>query len=274
MSVERKPAFLEESPEAGVMVIRALVEALRQQILREIVLSFFCVRQIAVARVEALRQEQEAADAVPELLEFARMSKLISVTVEMVRPDVLDFVALAPALRILGIPRCVAGAGFDLFRHSRKQTMDLWTIHAVKPEAAISAVARKRLRLVVQALAQKSDELGCALAANVAHHQEHRVLDRRVVDCAPVPDAAVDEDVEKSCADADLPQHAGLIIFDAKRREQDRILQREIVLCIEVNGFETRCERIGGTAETLIPAGVEREVSLDEARELGARSQA
>ena len=99
-------------------------------------------------------------------------------------------------------------------------------------------------RLGVEPLAQHVGQLGGALAADVAHDEEHRVLHRRVVDGAPVPDAAVDQDVEIRRHDAHLAQRRRLVVVHPQRREQHRVLEREVVLGVEVDALEARRERL------------------------------
>jgi hypothetical protein len=54
---------------------------------------FLLVRQIAVAGVEALRQEQQVADPVPIISELAGVRELVLMPFGMVGPGVLDLVA-------------------------------------------------------------------------------------------------------------------------------------------------------------------------------------
>ena len=67
--------------------------------------------------------------------------------------------------------------------------MDLAAVHAMQAKAV---VAGEGLTLCVKPLAQQGGQIGCALAPDVAHGDEHRVLHRRVVDGPPVPDPEVD----------------------------------------------------------------------------------
>jgi hypothetical protein len=55
--LKRKTAVLDESREARVVVVRLLVETLSQEVLPEVVLTLVAVRQVAIARVEALGQK-------------------------------------------------------------------------------------------------------------------------------------------------------------------------------------------------------------------------
>src|SRR5207247_2272116 len=103
-----------------------------------------------ITRVETLGQEEKAADAAPVLLELARMRKLIAVTFGVIGPDVLDLVALAAALSVLGVTRGRSGAGLYVVSHAGENPMDLTAVHPVQPEAA---VACKGLGLRVEALA-------------------------------------------------------------------------------------------------------------------------
>jgi hypothetical protein len=84
---EWKATLSAERQKAGIVVISLLVEAPREQILAEVVLTLAIVWtlgrlarpsiwQVAVARVEALRQEKQIADAIAVLLKLARMRKL------------------------------------------------------------------------------------------------------------------------------------------------------------------------------------------------------
>ena len=95
--VEGQTTAFDEAQEAGVVVVRILVEAPGKQVLAVVVHELFLVRQIAVAGVEALRQQQEVADTVPVFCELTRMWELVLVTLRMIRPDVLDFKAILAA---------------------------------------------------------------------------------------------------------------------------------------------------------------------------------
>src|SRR4051812_4851036 len=101
MRLKRQPAFGDEALEPGVVVVRHLMKTARQQILSLIVLAFLVVGQIAVARVEALGEQQQSADAVPILLELAGVRKLVGVPLRVIGPDVLNLVSLLSSLRIL-----------------------------------------------------------------------------------------------------------------------------------------------------------------------------
>jgi len=57
MFTKRQPALFNEAPKAGVVVVGPLVEAPREQVLAEVVLTLLGVRQVPVARIEALGQE-------------------------------------------------------------------------------------------------------------------------------------------------------------------------------------------------------------------------
>ena len=52
------------------------------------------VGEVAIAGIEALRQEKEAADAVAHGVKVAGMLELILVAIGMVGPDVLNLIAL------------------------------------------------------------------------------------------------------------------------------------------------------------------------------------
>jgi hypothetical protein len=105
MRTERQPAFVDEVRETRVVVVGAVVEAPREQ--AGIVFAFFRVRQIAVARIEALGQQQ-ATDAVAVFLELGRVRELVGVAIRMVGPDVLDLVASTAALSVFDITRRLA----------------------------------------------------------------------------------------------------------------------------------------------------------------------
>ena len=67
-------------------------------------LPLFLIRQVAVTRVEALRQQKQAADPIPVFGEVRRVVELVFVTVRVIRPDVLDLVPLLPtAFDVLGV---------------------------------------------------------------------------------------------------------------------------------------------------------------------------
>lgn len=68
-------------------------------------LMLLCIRKVAIARVEALGQQEEAAKAISIVREFGRMVELILVPVRMVDPYMLYLVSAFAALGILEIPR-------------------------------------------------------------------------------------------------------------------------------------------------------------------------
>ena len=92
--------------------------------------------------------------------EVARVRELVGVALGVVGPDVLDLVALAAALRVLGVARRHAGARLDVVGHAREQAMDLAAVHAVQAEAV---VAGEGLGLGVEPLAQQSQPAPSAL---------------------------------------------------------------------------------------------------------------
>ena len=253
------------------MVVCLLVEAPREQVLADVVLALLArTGEIAIARVEALGQKQKTADAIAVLLKVARMRELVGVALWVVGPDVLDLVAIPAALGILAVAGGLTRASLHVVGHARQQPVDLAAVHAVQSEAV---VAREGLCLGVETLAQHRRQFRRALAADVAHHEEHRVLHRRVVDGAPVPDATIDQDVEIRGHHADLAQRGRLVVVHPQRREQHGILQREVVLGVEVDALEPSRERLGGAAQAFVPAAVEGKVPLDKAGELGARRE-
>src|SRR5690606_33083250 len=65
---ERQPALSNQPLEPRVVVVGALVKAPREQVLPGVVLALLLVREVSVARVEALGQEHQPADAVAILL--------------------------------------------------------------------------------------------------------------------------------------------------------------------------------------------------------------
>ena len=54
----------------------------------------------------------------------------------------------------------------------------------------------ERLRLVPEPLEQLPSEVGHGMTADLLHHREHRILHRRVVGRAEVPDAPRQQDVD------------------------------------------------------------------------------
>lgn len=96
------------------------MEALREQVVAVVVLALFLVGLVPVAGVEALGQEQEAADPVAVLGEVGRVVELVCVALGVVGPDVLDLVAVPPApLDVLGEVRRPAGGRLDVVGHAR-----------------------------------------------------------------------------------------------------------------------------------------------------------
>ena len=75
----------------------------------------------------------------------------------------------------------------------------------------------------------------------------------------------MDEYIKVGRCNADLAQDDRLRVLHAEGRENHGILQRKILLCIEVNRFETGGQRFCGLSQLLIPPGVKGEVLLDEA---------
>ena len=115
MGTEWQPTLVNEAQETRIALVRFLVQAACQQVLLQVVFALLGVGQIAVARVEALGQQQQAADTVTILRECAcsrlvsRRPELLCVSFWMVGPDVLDLVAMRPATpRVLGVARCLS----------------------------------------------------------------------------------------------------------------------------------------------------------------------
>ena len=130
----------------------------------------------------------------------------------MIGPDVFDFVTLAPALSVLRIVRCKARLRLDVVNHPGQDPMYLAAVHTVQPEATVRGEC---LRFCIKLLPQDRRQLGGAFAADIPHHQEHRILHCRVVDRAPVPDALMDENVQVSPDDAQFSCRGRLIVLDA-----------------------------------------------------------
>jgi hypothetical protein len=63
----------------------------------------------------------------------------------------------------------------------------------------------------------------------------------------PVPYAPVDQDVEEGCADADLAVDGCFVVVDLEGRQQDRVLEGEVVLGVEVDTLQpgSRSRRTG-----------------------------
>ncbi len=93
----------------------------------------------------------------------------------MIGPDVLNFVALAPALSVLSIMRGKSRSRLYVIDHAGEQPMDLAPVHSVQSEPI---VAGERFGFDIELLPQDCRQLRHALAANVTHHEEHCVLHR------------------------------------------------------------------------------------------------
>ncbi len=96
------------------MLVALLVQRSRQQVLRQIVLTFLFIPKIAVARVKALGQQEQATQAVTVSRELGGMTELILVPVGMVGPS-RPRIRLCPASNTQDTLRCDPTA----FLHSR-----------------------------------------------------------------------------------------------------------------------------------------------------------
>jgi hypothetical protein len=106
MGLERELRGLDKFPETGITIISLFVKTLGEQVLTIVVLSFFLVREISVAGVEALGQKQKAANVITVFIKVIRVLELVLVPVMVVRPDVLHLIGvLAAPLDILLIAR-------------------------------------------------------------------------------------------------------------------------------------------------------------------------
>src|SRR5690349_10770827 len=102
----------------------------------------------------------------------------------------------------------------------------------------VAIVRREGLDLDIKPLAQHRGQIKSTPTPNIARGREHRILHRRVINCAPVPDAPIDQDIEIAGGDADLSKRGRLIIPYADRCEQYRILKRKVVLGVEMNALK------------------------------------
>ena len=151
---ERQAALFDEAEEARIVVVSILVEAPCKQVLTVVLHDLLLVRQVAIAGIEALRQEQQVSDAIAILRELARMRELIFVALRMIGPDVLDLEAILSAtLCVLHIVRRHARSGFDEVSHPSQQPMNLTSVHAVE---AKTWFLEKRLASHVEPLTQVS----------------------------------------------------------------------------------------------------------------------
>jgi hypothetical protein len=82
--------------------------------------------------------------------------------------------------------------------------VDLRPVHGVEGEVVIAVVRHKGFGLGIKPVAQHRSQLLSPLGANVSHYEKHRILHRRVIDRAPVPDAPIDHDVETGGDNGDL----------------------------------------------------------------------
>ena len=82
MCSERETSVCDEAHEARIVLIRVLVQASGEQVLTVVVHELLLIRQIAVACVEALWQEQQVPDAVPVFRELTGVGELILVTLD------------------------------------------------------------------------------------------------------------------------------------------------------------------------------------------------
>src|SRR6184192_679999 len=185
----------------------------------------------------------------------------------MIRPNVLDLVASPATLGVFRVSRRLAGARLHVVGDPREQPVNLATI---RPMEAEPVVARKCLGLRTKAAAQCFRQFLGRLPPDITHDQEHGVLHRGVVDRTPVPDSLMNKNVEIRRYDANLAQRARLVVVHTERREERRVLKREVVLRIEVNALKTRRQRLRRAAQPLVPSAVKSEISLNESSEIGA----
>lgn len=92
-----------------------------------------------------------------------------------------------------------------------------------------------------------------------------RVVRRLEVPCAPG-----DEDVEVRGDDPELPQDRLVVVGASQWCEQDRVLEREVVLRVEVDRLEAWRQLVGRLPDALEPMRVEGEVVLNERGECRA----
>src|SRR5258708_6962794 len=81
------------------------------------------------------------------------------------------------------------------------------------------------------------------------------------------------QNVEICGHDAKFTKCRRFIIVHLKRREQNRILEREIVLGIIVHALQQWCSCLSRATQSFVPAAIERKVTLNEARKLGTCCQ-
>ena len=114
--------------------------------------------------------------------------------------------------------------------------MNLPAIHPMQAEAV---VARKCFKLAIEPTLKHCRQIGSSLAPDVAHDDEHGVLHRRIVDGAPVPNPTIYKNVYICGHDANFAYSRRFVIVSPERCEQNRILEREIMLRIVVYALQT-----------------------------------
>lgn len=108
-----------EAEEAGIVLVAVRVQGLREDVLAEVVRQLLLVGEIAVARVEALRKQQQGPDPIAALRELRRMGEFVGVPLGVISPDVLDLEPVAAFRDILGEVRPADPA--NLLRGSRER---------------------------------------------------------------------------------------------------------------------------------------------------------
>src|SRR5690606_27302323 len=130
MWTKRNTRAVDELPQPGVALVGLVTERASQDVLAVIVRTFLGVSQIAVAGVELLRQKEEAADLVAEVVELRLVAELVGMTLKLVRPDVFDLIAfLTTRSDVLDVSFAkLVGCRFQVVRDVGKDTEDLFAI--------------------------------------------------------------------------------------------------------------------------------------------------
>src|SRR5690606_33426219 len=129
------------------------------------------------------------------------VGELVEVSFGLIRPDMLDLVSDAAAICEFDVARGPARLRSDVVGDSREEFVQLPAVLLVHRQLGITV---ERLWSRRELAVQRFSEFLDAEPPDVPHHQEHRVLHRRVIGRTEIPDPPCDEDVHEPTYEMEL----------------------------------------------------------------------